>query len=265
MKFENGIPVNLFKYRGFEKPYEKDLLYKQELFWTPPVLFNDPFDCAIPIRYFPDELKQKGLLLRKFYEVLNKKKPELTHQQLVEECIKNIEEGFVPDGEYMETVSKDLIDNTQSSLGVISFTTDSINYLMWSHYANCHTGYCIGFRTESLIKLLQCRPLPVTYFQYIPYFKMFEDDADFVMKFCCSKSKMWEAESEYRFLKQQAAGTKVYYDLHIIDNIYLGCKMSQENKEQILNFVSKNKMDHCQVFQATLSYNDFNLHFSQIK
>lgn len=47
----------------------------------------------------------------------------------------------------------DLLTFCKSNIGILSLTTDPLNPLMWSLYANVYNGICIGFKTEKLISM----------------------------------------------------------------------------------------------------------------
>lgn len=52
--------------------------------------------------------------------------------------------------QYTETMNTAGIINLIRRLGVVSLTETPRNLLMWSHYANNHTGLCIGYRSDFL-------------------------------------------------------------------------------------------------------------------
>ncbi len=65
---------------------------------------------------------------------------------------------------------------------------------MWSHYADHHRGFCVGFRFW---------PTNNNYFQYarkveyqeeLPKPQLYEDTEEFVKKVFLIKSKQWEYE-----------------------------------------------------------------------
>lgn len=44
------------------------------------------------------------------------------------------------------------IKNSVQNTGVICFSSSKNNILLWSHYANGHTGFAVGFDTQKLTK-----------------------------------------------------------------------------------------------------------------
>jgi hypothetical protein len=48
-------------------------------------------------------------------------------------------------------IDRRFIENRKEHLGVISFSKRWNSILMWSHYSESHTGFCVGFDTKKLI------------------------------------------------------------------------------------------------------------------
>jgi len=86
--FKDGT-LKLYKYMPFNKN-TLDAFINEYTWYSSPMSFNDPFDCALV----------KGIKFKEFF--LEKKK-------------------------------------------ILSLTTEYNNLLMWSHYANFHTGICIEY------------------------------------------------------------------------------------------------------------------------
>ncbi|KZR47141.1 hypothetical protein A3N68_03305 [Enterobacter asburiae] len=42
-------------------------------------------------------------------------------------------------------IENSMREHTLTTKGIVCLTRDYDNYLMWSHYASSHTGFCIGF------------------------------------------------------------------------------------------------------------------------
>ncbi|QSX31785.1 DUF2971 domain-containing protein [Shewanella cyperi] len=75
--------------------------------------------------------------------------PRAQFQELVELYVKNNSEVF---NDLMdkakEQVSTVLSEKSNKLIGVLSLTEKADNLLMWSHYAESHSGYCIGFKSN---------------------------------------------------------------------------------------------------------------------
>ena len=125
-----------FKYRDINK-YSLDSLVKGSLYFASPEALNDPFDCKLDI--------QKSLLLaiKKLNSEQNRKLVDL-----------------VKDEQFYEKIQKAI-----SRIGVCSFSLDTKNVLMWSHYSNNHKGMTILYRfPEEYLKYSQDHPLEIRQF-----------------------------------------------------------------------------------------------------
>jgi hypothetical protein len=50
-----------------------------------------------------------------------------------------------------------------------------------------------------------------------------------------------------------------------IKSVYLGYKISLENKEKLINLMKKKSLNHIKVYQAIVNDNTYELDFSEIK
>lgn len=99
--------------------------------------------------------------------------------------------------------------------GLLCFSTDWQNPVLWSHYAAKHRGICLGFDLDPVIAK------PVTYQsdRFVAKFDKrsvsdFELDAELVESLRCTKYKHWEYESEVRVfvdLASQCAEAGSYF------------------------------------------------------
>ena len=105
--------------------------------------------------------------------------------------------GFPIDAVSLETAIRDM-----KQLRVLSLSEINDNILMWSHYSESHTGFCIEFeRTDSneLGNWDYC--MPVLYDDNLPTIKPIElGDKKVVSKIFTTKSELWSYEREWRIL-----------------------------------------------------------------
>lgn len=110
------------------------------------------------------------------------------------------------------------------SVGVVCLTPDPNNYLMWSHYANNHTGFCIGFDEEITTSLDDTLfSYEVNYQNEIPIFRYFyESVGDFNKAVFFTKSKSWEYEKEFRVVTE-GHGVRIF-NRTLIKEVIIGCR-----------------------------------------
>ena len=109
---------------------------------TQPAALNDPFECAVmPIYKFPSEEEENHKLAEVLTEI-NKSKP------ISAECVRDarVEHGSL--------FTRQLVtEQLSTGFGIVSFTTDPVHPLMWSHYTRDGSGFVIGYDKEELRKL----------------------------------------------------------------------------------------------------------------
>lgn len=300
------VPSRLFRYRQCNK-YNYDALDSDKFLLTKPVQFNDPYDSLI---YVNKKLIYNQLLeppdvdlIEKLNqdEVFKKEEIERFGEEYIEKLIKS--GGFKSKEEkiFYTTLSKkiyskfinELIDLALTTLkqstlvGCLSERFDSI--LMWSHYAENHTGFVLGydFKERFSIKsnkdgntyseFVDKKIFPIRYSnerydatEYIsnnfiynfhvnnklpitpPFF-----DKLFYYKYLLYKSSEWRYEKEWRIIKQTGLDkleTKSNFDFihHIIPKeIYLGSKISKWDEKILRNIAEKKNI---RIYKMDLEY-----------
>jgi hypothetical protein len=212
-----------------------------------PSVFNDPFECQ------PE-------LSKDFYEIVK------NNSQNPESSVDNEQFGREVMGEGRKILDREI--------GIISFSRTKKNILMWSHYANGHRGFCIGFDRElgryekdgkiyNLIKPVRYSSnrikLPVSGNQHV------DQNLIFV------KASCWSYEKEERLVlrlsdnndsKEIENSNYVAYlykiDYNFIRGVIIGCEASDETRFKIKHFCSKRNI---KCYQAKIDLENFKLTF----
>ncbi len=147
---------------------------------------------------------------------------------------------------------------------ITCFSEKSDSILMWSHYANKHTGFCVEYdfnkcyKLEALINLWPVlysieRPLlPMGLFDFTdPNDVKLRDIQNFIpdlTMLLLSKSNIWDYEKEWRIVGLQNQLTDGHLlDLHIVSHIYLGANISEENVARIREEVKDIPIDRYKI------------------
>jgi hypothetical protein len=142
---------------------------------------------------------------------------------------------------------------TMKQMGVLSLSEINDNILMWSHYSESHTGFCIEFeRTDSndLGNWDHCAP--VMYDEYLPTFKPIElADKKTVTRILLTKSEFWAYEKEWRIIAKQ--GNQTYPIPGNITGIIFGYKMPSAHRREI----SATLGDNVKYYEARKSLTKF--------
>jgi hypothetical protein len=251
------FPKTIYKYRDWKDGNHQKLLIDNELY-TPSVnQINDPFDCLINFDYSDLEkgnltLRATDILFKEFGNELDK----LGYDQLSLLDIKG-KEDLSKITCLKKKFDKELIQNRKKYLGVISFSKRWDSILMWSHYSNCHTGFCLGFKTEKLIHSGYFNNgHKVHYKRNYPKVDPFDTDFEKIVRVFYNKSKDWEYEQEYRMTKlfgynkddNEFKRQKLFYfNDDFISEIVIGMKTSDTDRDQIIQICKEKNVSLYQI------------------
>jgi hypothetical protein len=141
------LPEYLYKFRVFEDPNHKRILTDNEIFLPSPKRFNDPFDSTIPVRYDQGAREE---IINHWVSHLKITRPGLSPQEMEAEATRLFESGHFRTPQSMEDIARISRERVYGTVGVFSLTANYENILLWSHYADKHRGFCIGFDARKL-------------------------------------------------------------------------------------------------------------------
>lgn len=293
MKFDH-IPERLYKFYRFDAKYHSLRNFDYDQVWLLfPEKLNDPFDCVLT--YSNESLLQYQMCshldntIKKIepdFRITNNereflKKSDDILRDLVKIVVKqdsNIREenvdGFATAVRKLVTeMPQPLVDGVKHSSLLSSFTERVDSILMWSHYAQDHTGFCLEYDLKSLgIDSMTTRML-----YPILYRKDLLDVTDFIRRSLDNekrfnntiglyaaivKSIEWSYEKEWRLvfpfgvLEQEQA-----WRVPVPKAVYLGAKIDKSNKKQIIKIAEKKNVP---VYQASTDKTSFRLIFNRI-
>lgn len=248
------IPEIIYKYRDWNNQFHKRILLHNEIYLTSPSEFNDPFDCKIPRNF----LSLKSSEIEEFQNKLAQKRyaenPSINYgEQLfqIKTHMSNIKDF---QGEDEKAYFKILNEN----YGIFSLSTTFNVILLWSHYANNHQGFCVGFKEEKLRYFGGfVRTGIVAYQTDFPQIKpkaqeTKEEKYDRIRIQTTTKSEDWKYEQEYRLIKAFVKPPLPFERCNkvpdvVFSDVTLGINISPDNKEEIIEICSKKNIP---VYQA---------------
>ncbi len=267
----NGqIPNRIFKYRSFDnKGYFRDLLKNNELYFSSPIKFNDPFDCRVVPNY---EIGSRKDIYNKLYEYNGIDYPKFSAIELRKKTDKDFAENYkiIKNPDLFAKRVNEMMDQI---IGIFTMTEDNSNILMWSHYSDSHKGFCIEFnagrlfeicnnyiRIGDLILTKKVKYSP-TYPKNNPYtiFKKYEAYEDWLTV----KSMDWKYEKEWRLLYAKHPNEKVQFPDDIFKAIYFGVQCSDKHIEEVFE-LTKTKKINIKYYKAKLRRYDFGIEFTDI-
>jgi hypothetical protein len=245
-----NLPETIYKFRAWGDEFGKDPLEKLELYFASPANFNDPFDSKIKYNYkLLNETEKKAYiekLLSKGKKSFDNLSVEIPHEGRVHLINKMMNEDPIHFQSWMNNLEADLIDNI---VGILSFSHNWNNVLMWSHYAKNHEGYCIGFNEKKLresgrieyggkVEYLPSNTFPSLH-------PMMDEHESFYKKFF-TKSFDWSYEEEYRLINiippsqsNNLSVRKLKIEPDFIEDVTLGLKISEKHRSEIIELCHK--------------------------
>ncbi len=268
-------PEFLYKYITWpdnksEDQWRRRILTHNEMYFSSPLQFNDPFDCGVGFKW-------EGLSLEDYrnfvYEFVDSEITSDTDRMKMLLKMKETAKKFANKDVLAKTVKK-TIDIVNRKMGVFSLSGNLDSILLWSHYTSAHRGICLCYKfgelkefIKGLIRIYKSIILfrRIIYSQQYPNVipKNMNDEERFVAPLLI-KSLEWKYEDEYRVIGYNMARKTYRYENYILGRVILGARINQEHKKEIIDII-KNKHSKINIFQAKLKDNEFGLDFEEIK
>lgn len=254
----NNIPTppRLYKYFKYNAPdkidWTKRIFINNEIYFATPKFFNDPFDSITRFTY-PKSQTEREHFIREWVRSSLPQIPEVVADRQVK--------GSVAKGDdisHMKKICEELTYQMQQSNAVFCMTEKNDNILMWAHYANQHTGFCLEFGTNTP---LFSRVRPVIYSKYLPKQDLVEFMTVNVRQlplYLVTKAKDWEYEKEWRLADPGADPGPREYPEESLTGVIFGCRMNEKNRRQIQDWCRER--DHPpKLFEAKEKINEYGL------
>lgn len=219
--------------------------------------FNDPFDCDPRMIDFSNPTEEY------YNHLVDTMCPNAKYTQRQNALIEIRKKGL----KFTFRNVREIAD-----VRVSCFTIDKDNLLMWSHYANKHTGCCIAFNLEELyssllIKYDNVRCLRVEYSKDFPTISYYKCPKRAATSWCILKSEDWKYEKEIRMLVNTNNSIEGMDSLplpkSVFCSIYLGAKISSDDKDKIIQ-ICRERYGEIEIYQMNLKAGRFELEPVQI-
>ena len=174
---------------------------------------------------------------------------------------------------YVQTMNAE-IRAVMADTTVFCLSETHDNLLMWSHYAQNHTGVVIKFLALEEVDAPTIVAQPVRYSRQVPQldFAALIDDFEKMPKeiinvVTLTKSEVWAYEKEWRIISGLRDKTQSYeilpYAPEEVGTVYLGCNIAIEDKEEISE-VTRRTYPKAKIFQGVKHEREFALTFNEI-
>lgn len=253
------IPQTVYKYRDWDRMDHRKILTEQSI-WIPDTNnFNDPFDCNIPISY--ELIASNENLAEEFIRNLVKADQSISEMNYEEEVQNRLQSGKHKDLDFLQNYKKYMLKAMKSVKGVFSVTPINDNILMWSHYANSHKGFCVGFDSLKLFESLGGGGM-VNYENEYPIISPVADYTRQYSEQVLTKSKHWAYEFEYRLTTFNKLNEAIGISADCISEVIFGVKMDLNTKIEIKE-LAKSKLPHLKFYNVLTEEGNFKLKIVQ--
>jgi len=252
----------LYRYFAFDKAnprYVSDLLASGLLYFSKPSQFNDPFECKPNWRYPSDVRRQRQLKSALKRIVRSRSRDRDEAHQVLSSAMRG------PSAELEESVRSAAAKAFQD-VRICCFSDSYENLLLWSHYADSHRGYCVGFDASHSPFRAALKVFYQDDYPNIDFPVKAENGFDSVL----TKYKLWEYESEYRAIfvpgaEAQPTNHDEFCILQIdaITDVYLGALIEPANEQLVLKSIAAGEYLP-NVWKAKLSESSFALDFKLV-
>ena len=226
--------MRLFKYRGGgNETFERDLKsLDKNCFWGANTdQLNDPTETLTT----SDKFKELTTTVASLFGIQ------------VESKLNNVHEAL------------DRLISKRTEIGIYSLSQTFKDELLWAHYGNSHTGFCIEYDLDLLVETYpsdQVYHFPVIYSKHIPEIGITDVERkggiSIIQKFAGNKSERWKYEEEYRIIIDKSG--KHPYDYKAVKAIYFGLRMDDTQKNELMNRLKGRGIKYRQIKQIPGTY-----------
>jgi len=220
-QIQSDFPTIIYKYVNYNDGIK--LLFNRQLKFSTPDLFNDPYDCNENIFKFTINEKTTRFMLQKGLYQRDTDEINLSIKKLSEK-LKNENKISFRNSEF-----KKMFDEIKRTIWVTCFSVCPNDFLMWSHYAESHKGFCIGFDPNYFYLKYNQKIFKVTYDKFKQY-DFFENSQKAIQKWVTMKGPIWKDEHEYRLFFPKTKSNFInengllHFNENLIKSVSIGCK-----------------------------------------
>ena len=223
-------PKEIYKYESLSTA--ELIIFNQTIKFTFPGKFNDPFDCNLENVYFKFSERMDPLVIQEI-DILKK------------------EFGRLLSDEMLLRAYQESLNNKLRNAAVSCFSLRKDNTLMWSHYADKHSGICLQFdflfeKPFLDVKIALEGTVDYGFGDPINYL---EDKKAGLWRAFLTKSIDWQYEKELRFLTLQ--GEQAYkYKPEFLRKIIFGINCKKSEIEGIISCCKQQNLLHLKFEKA---------------
>lgn len=268
--------MRLFRFYDFAK-YGEMVLRDLEIRTSIPSSLNDPFELKpnIDPLQFTEEtvesLLQRNWIVDGFFEIeghqfANRAEFEANYFATIHDRAVQFLPGV---RENVENAEKNFDEGFSRYWRLICMSRTRNSILMWSHYAEQHTGLVIEFETSEppfsaldqrfIARVAYSDQKPAYMHKQLPH--EFENE---MIRVAATKATDWKYEEEFRvILEAEDLRVDRYFKISrsCIKGVTMGCNSTAKDKEEILRALDQTGLHHVSFQTASRSKSEYALTF----
>lgn len=237
------MPPYFYKYRslaGDQRIFTEQILSESTLYWSSPLAFNDPFECA-PVPEMPKIRAERESRLRRLIRKQAPTASEATRRELLGNAMR------VPAETYEQGLQREL-PNLLKDFAVCSLSATPESVLMWSHYSDCHRGLCLRFRPLTRDSKAPYVPektyfefaYPITYSAERPTISIpIANEGETLERTVLTKADFWRYEEEWRLIAHKGGAGLRPFPPECLDAVILGARMPKEDRDEVEGWLAQ--------------------------
>ncbi|MCH7827844.1 MAG: DUF2971 domain-containing protein [Bacteroidetes bacterium] len=255
------LPEFIYKYISWDKEYHKKIILENKIFFSSVKKFNDPFDSTIPLRY---DIGTDEQIYDLFIKLIRNDNHNLTDDEVKRIARNEMNYDDIRGDKRIQNTIDNQREIIATKYGIFSASYEFDSVLMWSHYSNLHKGLCVRFNCKKFKNYIENECLKndwiiiwgnAEYSKDYPILNPFElNNDDLIMKSLLLKSKLWRYENEIRFILFSFPDKELKLPDGIINQIILGCKISPNDRQELIEFSKKKNIELIQAFRKDYSF-----------
>lgn len=280
-----NIPSRLYKYKSFSVD-SLDLLVSDRLYFADPTTFNDPLDCNPSVLNDINNVNELNSILHKLVKENHQKELAKAAKKIKYKGLRTLEKiemlGESEARKLIDNISWD-VDNygddfyasasfyikryllKNYEVGVLSLARKFNCPLMWSHYADQHKGFCIGYDTSENDSL-DIHPVDYKGNRFIRTQQVHDmlfgsnDNIKNTAKkeidrvILLSKAPSWKYENEYRVINNQGLQNSPFR----LSDVTFGLRFKESAKFSVMSALQSRQGD-IDFYEMSLSNDSFKL------
>ena len=157
------------------------------------------------------------------------------------------------------------LNKIMKSLSICSLSESNTNLKMWAHYSDCHRGVCLEYPHYKILQRFTDNNLFKVFYANKEYEISAEQSDQELLHTCisamCTKSTIWEEEEEWRIIIDKPSDNEYgNYLKHLTPSkVYLGCRIDEENRKQIISICMKHGIEVKQMVKEKNGINTVNV------